>query len=175
MHLGCRSKLAPTRSQRIVVRGSEWRAASSGQALRPSVGSVRGPESPAGPWPAAHSWPRSGAHCAVACGWLGVPMGSWEAILLVIATVGSAAAAAGVWFQERRSSATQLSAIQRKLDLVMGHLGLTAPEEPEVVRHLENGRMIDAVRAYRKQTGASLLESKQAVDRIAADRRITER
>ncbi|MEU4532362.1 hypothetical protein AB0F49_29435 [Micromonospora ureilytica] len=39
--------------------------------------------------------------------------------------------------------------------------------EPEVVRHLESGRTIEAVRAYRKQTGASLLEAKQAVDRIA--------
>jgi ribosomal protein L7/L12 len=38
----------------------------------------------------------------------------------------------------------------------------------EVVRHLQSGRMIEAVRAYRKQTGASLVEAKQAVDRIAA-------
>ncbi|MFI5895215.1 hypothetical protein ACIA5D_34460 [Actinoplanes sp. NPDC051513] len=99
-------------------------------------------------------------------------MDSWEAVLLVIATMGSVAAAAGAWFQERRSSATQLAAVQRKLDLVMDHLGIAAPEEPEVVRHLENGRTIEAVRAYRKQTGASLLEAKQAVDRIAADRRL---
>jgi ribosomal protein L7/L12 len=98
-------------------------------------------------------------------------MDSWEAILLVIATIGSVAAAAGAWFQERKSSAIQLAAVQRKLDLVMDHLGITAPEEPEVLRHLENGRTIQAVRAYRKQTGASLLDAKQAVDRIAAGRR----
>ncbi|GIM91897.1 hypothetical protein [Paractinoplanes toevensis] len=98
-------------------------------------------------------------------------MDTWEAVLLVIATIGSVAAAAGAWFQERRSSAIQLAAIQRKLDLVMDHLGLAAPEQPEVVRHLENGRMVEAVRAYREQTGASLLEAKQAVDRIAAERR----
>ncbi|MEU4241779.1 hypothetical protein [Actinoplanes sp. NPDC026619] len=97
-------------------------------------------------------------------------MDAWEAILLVIATIGSVAAAAGAWFQERRSSAAQLAAVQRKLDLVMGHLGIASPEEPEVVRLLENGQMIEAVRAYRKQTGASLLEAKQAVDRIAAGR-----
>ena len=101
-------------------------------------------------------------------------MNSWEAILLVIATIGSVAAAAGTLFQERRSSATQLAAVQRKLDLVMDHLGITTPEEPEVVRHLENGQAVEAVRAYRKQTGAGLIEAKQAVDRIAASRRLTE-
>jgi ribosomal protein L7/L12 len=102
-------------------------------------------------------------------------MNSWEAILLVIAAIGSVAAAAGAVFQERRSSATQLAALHRKLDLVMDHLGIAAPEEPEVIRHVENGRTIEAIRAYRKQTGASLVEAKQAVDRIAADRRLTER
>jgi ribosomal protein L7/L12 len=95
-------------------------------------------------------------------------MGPWEAILLVIATIGSIAAAAGAWFQDRRSSALQLAAVQRKLDLVMNHLGIAAPEEAEVIRHLQSGRMIEAVRAYRKQTGVGLVEAKLAVDRIAA-------
>jgi ribosomal protein L7/L12 len=97
-------------------------------------------------------------------------MSPFEVTLLVIATIGSVAAAAGAWFQERRSSATQLAAIQRKLDLVMDHLGIAAPEVHQVVQHLENGRTIDAVRAYREHTGVSLLEAKQAVDRIAAAR-----
>ncbi|MCU7723802.1 hypothetical protein ODJ79_08765 [Actinoplanes sp. KI2] len=106
----------------------------------------------------------------VAHGWFDESMSPFETTLLVIATIGSLAAAAGAWFQERRSTATQLTAIQRRLDLVMNHLGIAAPEEAEVVHHLENGRMIEAVRAYRKHTGASLLEAKQAVDRIAAGR-----
>jgi ribosomal protein L7/L12 len=95
-------------------------------------------------------------------------MSTFEVTLLVIATIGSIAAAAGAWFQERRSSATQLAAVHRKLDLVMDHLGIAVPEEDEVVRHLENGRTVEAVRAYRGLTGQSLLEAKQAVDRIAA-------
>lgn len=99
-------------------------------------------------------------------------MSPFEVVLLVIATIGSIAAAAGAWFQDRRSSAARLAAMQRKLDLVMGHLGIAAPEESEVVRHLENGRPVDAVRAYREQTGASLVEAKQAVDRIAATRHL---
>jgi ribosomal protein L7/L12 len=95
-------------------------------------------------------------------------MDPWEATLLVIATVGSVAAAAGAWFQEKRTSTARLAAIHRKLDLLMDHLDIAVPEEQEVVRHLENGRTVEAVRAYRKQTGMSLVEAKQAVDRIAA-------
>ena len=102
-------------------------------------------------------------------------MDRWEAVLLVIATIGSVAAAAGAWFQERRSSARQLAAIVRKVDRVIDHLGIADPEEAEVVRHVENGRTVEAVVAYRKQTGASLLEAKQAVDRIAAARGLTGR
>ncbi|MEU1395096.1 hypothetical protein ABZ403_03370 [Micromonospora zamorensis] len=95
-------------------------------------------------------------------------MSPWEVTLLVIATIGSVGAAVGAWFQDKRSSAIQLAAVQRKLDLVMDHLGIVAPVESEVVRHLESGRAIQAVRVYRQQTGASLVEAKQAVDRIAA-------
>ena len=101
-------------------------------------------------------------------------MESWEANLLVIAAIGSVAAAAGAWFQERRGSAIQLAAVQQKLDLVMNHLGIAAPEDAEVARHLANGQTIEAVRAYREQTGASLLEAKQAVDRMAAGQRPAE-
>ncbi|MFG2051395.1 hypothetical protein ACGFIW_28680 [Micromonospora sp. NPDC048935] len=94
-------------------------------------------------------------------------MDPWEATLLVIAAIGSIGIAAGAWSQEKRRSVTQLAAIQRKLDLIMDHLDIAEPVEPEVVRHLEGGRTIEAVRAYRKQTGTSLVEAKQAVDRIA--------
>ncbi len=95
-------------------------------------------------------------------------MSGFEETLLVVASIGSVAAAAGAWFHERRSSATQLSAVKQKLDLVLDHLGIATPGESEVIHHLENGRTIEAVRAYRTQTGVSLLEAKQAVDRIAA-------
>jgi len=76
----------------------------------------------------------------VAKDWFDRSMSGFEVTLLVIASIGSVAAAAGAWLQERRSSATQLAAVQRKLDVVMDHLGIAAPEEPEVIHHLENGR-----------------------------------
>ena len=94
----------------------------------------------------------------------------WEAILLVIATIGAVAAAAGAWFQGRRDSSAQLADVQRKLDLVIDHLGIEAPGQAEVVRHLRDGQTVEAVRAYREQTGAGLLEAKQAVDRMAEGR-----
>lgn len=99
-------------------------------------------------------------------------MDAWGVILVIVAAAGWVLAFAGSWTQGRRTTAVQLTAIQRKLDLVMDHLGIAeaAPERVEVIRQLENGKSIDAVRAYRRLTGASLLEAKQAVDRIAAER-----
>ena len=101
-------------------------------------------------------------------------MDSWAVVLTVVGAVGSALGFAGAWLQERRSGAAQLSSIQRKLDLVVEHLGLTdaTPERLEVVRHLTEGQTVAAVRAYRRHTGASLLEAKQAVDRIATEREL---
>ena len=108
-------------------------------------------------------------------------MDPWSVVLLVAAIVigigGSAMAFAGASTQERRSTAARLASIQRKLDLVMDHLDIAddTPEQAEVVRHLEAGEPIHAIRAYRRETGATLLEAKQAVDRIAAERGLTER
>ena len=98
-------------------------------------------------------------------------MYAWDVILVIVAALGLVLAFLGTWTQGRRTAAVQLAAIQHKLDLVMDHLGIAeaAPERVEVIRHLANGKPIDAVRAYRRLTGASLLEAKQAVDRIAGD------
>ncbi len=99
-------------------------------------------------------------------------MDAWEVIVVIVAAVGWASALAGAGMQRRRTTAVQLAAIHRKLDLVMDHLGISAaaPERSEVIRHLDNGKPIDAVRAYRRLTGASLLEAEQAVDRMAGER-----
>jgi ribosomal protein L7/L12 len=42
----------------------------------------------------------------------------------------------------------------------------------ELVALLEAGRKIEAIKLYRKQTGADLKDAKDAIDRLAADRRI---
>jgi len=102
-------------------------------------------------------------------------MDTWAVVLVVVAAVGAVMAFAGTSIQERRSTAAQLRLIQQRLDAVMDHLGIAdaSPERPEVVRHLENGQPIEAIRAYRRLTGATLLEAKQAVDRIAQERGLT--
>ena len=71
-----------------------------------------------------------------------------------------------------RRQQRRLATIERKLDLVMAHLGITDPEPamPEVVRALEQGGKIAAVKAYRDATGTDLAEAKQAVDAIAEQR-----
>jgi ribosomal protein L7/L12 len=98
-------------------------------------------------------------------------MTTWTIVLIVVAVAGAVLALTGARLQDRRSTEAQLTSIRRKLDLVMEHLGIAeaAPERAEVVRHLEDGRPIEAVRAYRRATGASLLEAKRAVDRLAPE------
>nr|BFE69216.1 hypothetical protein GCM10020092_025170 [Actinoplanes digitatis] len=53
---------------------------------------------------------------------------------------------------------------------MVAHLGITVQERelPEVLRLIREDKRIEAVRAYRNETGSSLLEAKNAVDAIAA-------
>ncbi len=73
----------------------------------------------------------------------------------------------------------RLNLINRKLDLIMTHLGLSLsapaelagkqPSHTEIVQHLVNGRKILAIKVYREATGAGLAEAKAAVEKIARD------
>lgn len=58
--------------------------------------------------------------------------------------------------------------IERKVDLVMDHLGITVPQPDveEVVRLLRENKKIEAIKVYRKLTDADLVEAKEAVDRM---------
>lgn len=58
--------------------------------------------------------------------------------------------------------------IERKLDLILGHLGLTErePWSDEVNALVREGRKIEAIKAYRQATGAGLREAKEAVDKL---------
>lgn len=89
------------------------------------------------------------------------------AVFLGLAMVFSASRA-----QERARTAARLAAVERKLDLVLRHLGVEEPppEEPDVVRHLERGEKIQAIKVYREHTGLPLADAKEAVERIARER-----
>lgn len=71
-----------------------------------------------------------------------------------------------------KPEAKRLAVIERKLQLVMDHLGIVEPEVdmPDVVRALEQGNKIEAIKAYRNATGARLADAKNAVDAIAIER-----
>jgi len=67
-----------------------------------------------------------------------------------------------------------LARIERKLDLIMEHLGIRddAPREPdpmaEVWAQIRAGKKIQAIKVYREVTNASLKEAKEAVERMEA-------
>ena len=72
--------------------------------------------------------------------------------------------------REQLRTAARLTAIEQKLDAVVTHLGVTVRERelPEVLRLIAADQRIAAIKAYRDETGASLLEAKNAVDALAA-------
>ncbi|MFC7545022.1 hypothetical protein [Plantactinospora sp. GCM10030261] len=103
-------------------------------------------------------------------------MDPWAIVLLVVVGVGLFTVFSGARGTERARERARLharlAAVERKVDLVMAHLHVpdVPPEHPEVVRHLERGERIHAVKAYRERTGAGLADAKAAVDRIAEER-----
>ena len=72
--------------------------------------------------------------------------------------------------REQLRTAARLAAIERNLDAVVAHLGITVRERelPEVLRLIFADRRVAAIRAYQDETGAGLLEARNAVDAIAA-------
>jgi hypothetical protein len=67
----------------------------------------------------------------------------------------------------------RLAAVERKLDLIMAHLGIQEPEPVvpgAVLQELLAGRKIQAIKEYRKATGAGLKEAKDAVELLARQR-----
>ena len=87
------------------------------------------------------------------------------ALLIVVAVVLLSGAV------ERRLSQIErrTTRIERKLDLLLGHLGIqeAEPDLDQVKALLQEGKKVEAVKAYRKITDADLLEAKKAVDRMA--------
>ncbi|MFI9530100.1 hypothetical protein [Micromonospora rosaria] len=66
----------------------------------------------------------------------------------------------------------RLAEIERRLQLVMDHLGVVddRPEPPGVREHLIRGDKIKAIRAYREATGADLRTAKEAVEAMQGTR-----
>lgn len=96
-------------------------------------------------------------------------------LLAVVVLV--AAVALGASASDRRINRVErrLSLMEQKLDAIAGHLGVTVAEPaqpqladlPEVRRYLQEGKKIQAIKAYRESTGAGLKDAKDAVERLA--------
>ncbi|MFJ7075393.1 ribosomal protein L7/L12 [Streptomyces sp. NPDC098781] len=64
----------------------------------------------------------------------------------------------------------RVARVERKLDLVLDHLGLRENDDPrmsEVAALLRDDKKIQAIKVYREITGAGLKEAKEAVERMA--------
>ena len=67
------------------------------------------------------------------------------------------------------SIANSLSRVERKLNLIMDHLGLDYRGVPDhVLALLRAGRRLDAITLYQKETGLDLKQAKEVIDRLAA-------
>ncbi|CAL9477001.1 hypothetical protein [Streptomyces sp. enrichment culture] len=88
-------------------------------------------------------------------------------ILIPILACAVVLAATGVQSRIARTD-RRLARVERKLDLVLGHLGLQEelPRREEIMALVREGRTVQAIKVYREATGADLLEAKQAVDRL---------
>ncbi|GAA3385033.1 ribosomal protein L7/L12 [Cryptosporangium minutisporangium] len=91
-------------------------------------------------------------------------------VALVIAVIGLGLLTASLAGRDRREhrTARQLASVERKLDVIIAHLGIDLPREayPEVLALLRKGEKIAAIKAYREQTGAGLKEAKDAVEHM---------
>eukprot|EP00042_Codosiga_hollandica_P014869 m.964239 g.964239 ORF g.964239 m.964239 type:complete len:93 (-) comp436896_c0_seq1:40-318(-) len=79
--------------------------------------------------------------------------------------------AIGVWqlysiHQRLNQQAAQLQALMRHLGVTPGQL--TEPTEDIKALARQPARRIEAIKAYRQQTGASLKDAKDVIDRVAA-------
>lgn len=87
---------------------------------------------------------------------------------LVIGALAAVAALARVASRERRPSA--LSRIEAKLDTLLEHDGIRfdpfSDVPPTVHDALQQGKKIEAIKAYRLATGKGLKESKQYVEEV---------
>lgn len=95
-------------------------------------------------------------------------------VLLLGGTALLLLAFSGALSRGRNNRDPRLAIIDRRLKLIMDHLGIVEPqpEMADVVAHLIQGQKIQAIKLYRERTGAGLKEAKDAVEELARQRGI---
>ncbi|WP_020018254.1 hypothetical protein [Promicromonospora sukumoe] len=95
-----------------------------------------------------------------------IPVAIFVVLLLLYITVSG----------NLRANGKTVERVERKLDLVIKHLGIEGPAaegiSPEALTEIDrciwSDRRIEAIKLYREETGHDLLEAKEWVDRRAA-------
>lgn len=90
---------------------------------------------------------------------------------IFIAVVIGAVVAGGLrtlLMEPHRKTQARLACIESNLDRLLQHFGLEPPStlSPAVRDLLRQGKKINAIKAYREETGAGLREAKDAVERV---------
>jgi Ribosomal protein L7/L12 C-terminal domain len=72
------------------------------------------------------------------------------------------------WTDARSNNGRRLGRLERKVDLILRHLGLDPNQDlnPQVMELLNAGQKINAIKLYRKQTGVGLKEAKDYVESL---------
>ena len=86
----------------------------------------------------------------------------WVVVVLFLVILTSSWSAAG------RNYGQQLERLERKVDLILAHLGLDPYPgvNPEVAKLMNAGQKIQAIKLYREQTGVGLKEAKEYVESL---------
>lgn len=93
-------------------------------------------------------------------------------VILLALVVALLAAQLSTAAARRDGAAVRLAEIERRLQLVMDHLGVVddGPALPGVREHLARGEKIKAIKAYPAATGADLKTTKETVEAMAGHR-----
>lgn len=101
-------------------------------------------------------------------------MEALEVVAALVFVVGVVMIATASRSKTPAPSAARIASVERKLDLIMKHLGIVEPRPdfPDIVQELMQGRKIQAIKLYRERTGVGLKEAKDAVEQMGRERGI---
>lgn len=91
-------------------------------------------------------------------------------LFLLLVTIATAAWITSTVSLRMKALERKADGLERRLGLVLDHFGIEEPEPAgldEVRALVRDGRTIDAIRGYRRITGAGLAEAKQAVEALS--------
>ena len=95
-----------------------------------------------------------------------------EWILILVVVIGLAMVVQGsrasTAERKQRLMANRLADLERKVDAIAGHLGVTVPEpdNSDLVALLREGKRIQAVKLHREQSGFDLADSVAFIDEL---------